>query len=216
MIMGCKGSKRCLQVYLSERREILEEEIRKKWGKVQSIEWLGPKMVEGEWDWKELAGNSFWKALRIDPQRTRDFWPARGPHWDAVAKLTLTSGSDHYILFEAKANISEFKSYMRAGNNQKQRDTIEQSLKTYSLNVKGYYQTCNRLAHLNYIRENYQQIDVSLCYLIFLNDGSHVETSYDQWNAALRNHSEVLKSRVDNPEAVFNYIFLKASNIQEK
>jgi hypothetical protein len=211
MIMGCKGSKRCLQVYLSERREILEEEIRKKWGKVQSIEWLGPKMVEGEWDWKELAGNSFWKALCIGPQRTRDFWPARGPHWDAVAKLTLTSGSNHYILFEAKANVSELKSYLRAGDKCGQRTKIEQSLRTYSHNVRGYYQTCNRLAHLNYIRKEFPAVKVSLCYLLFTNDNSHIPTRREEWLYALGIEHDKFQYSFQDAQALFNYIFLDCS-----
>lgn len=214
--MGCKGSKRCLQVYLSERckSKKLEEEIKEKWGKTQSIEWLGPKKVGCEWDWKELTGNSFWNALGITPKDTRDFWPARGPHWDAVAKLTFADGSSHFILFEAKANVSELKSYMRAGDSQGQRDLIQRSLEKYSLNVNGYYQTCNRVAHLNYIREKYPDVNVSLCYLIFVNDGSHEKTNYDKWNVALKNQDEALKSKVSNPESVFNYIFLEASDIK--
>ena len=117
--MDCKGSKRCLQVYLSDKLGVLERAIkdrRSEWKDALTIEWLGPKNNAGIWDWKELSGDAFWKVLGIDPQKTRNFWPARGPHWDAVARLTFPNDSFCHILFEAKANVSELKSYLRAGN----------------------------------------------------------------------------------------------------
>ena len=217
--MDCKGSKRCLQVYLSDKLDVLERAIkdrRSEWKDALTIEWLGPKNNGGIWDWKELSGDAFWEVLGIDPQKTRNFWPSRGPHWDAVARLTFPNDSFCHILFEAKANVSELKSYLRAGNEEGQKTLIEKSLNEYSLNLKGYYQTCNRLAHLNFLRREYPDVNVSLCYLYFVNDNSHIKTERNKWDAALTRQYEAMNSVINiNPDDVFNAIFLDASDINK-
>ena len=212
---GIKGSKRCLQAYLSDdnKRKELEEKVCEiiRWA-VKEIDWLGPKQSDDGWDWKELTGNAFWNAIGVNPKDTREFWPARGPHWDAIARLTLEDGSYRYVLFEAKANVQELKSWMRTKSDDS-RKLIKRTLKTYTRSAPSYYyQTRNRIAHKKFINEKIKGMEyVKLCYLIFENDMTHIETSEEEWRTALKQEHQELGLNERQAEELFNEIYLDAS-----
>jgi hypothetical protein len=100
------------------------------------------------------------------------FWPKRGPQWDALGR----TDRGEILIVEAKAHISElFSPPSSAGP--ESRAKIEVALKRTAefLGVKSsnswgvhYYQLCNRLAHLMFLREH--KINARLVFLNFTGD----------------------------------------------
>ena len=218
--VGLKGSKRCLQAYLEddEKRKDLEDKvcaINTEW-EVTELVWLGPKKSDSGWDWKELTGNAFWRAIGVNPKETRTFWPARGPHWDAVAKLTLDDNTHRYVFFEAKANVDELKSWMRS-KSKNSINIIEKSLNKYVTNATTcYYQTSNRIAHKRFLDEIRGTDYAVLCYLIFHDDKTHKPTTKSQWGPALKIEHDAFNLDEEQASMLFNEIYLDASWITNK
>jgi hypothetical protein len=90
---------------VNERPELLSEIILPRLSGANSIEWLSPLRDDG---YAEYRDASFLKQIRepglIEP--LREFWPDRGPQWDALAR----SDKGDVLLVEAKAHIPEMLS----------------------------------------------------------------------------------------------------------
>ena len=113
----------------------------------------------------------------------KEFWPRRGPQWDALAK----DETGRVFLFEAKAHSKEMASTCQAGTASKR--IISKSLDNVKaqLGAKagadwlcGYYQYANRLAHLCMLREH--GVDAWMVFLYFCGDsGMQGPASEMEW-----------------------------------
>jgi len=185
-----KGSQKWIQLLVNERRDIFAAELAAHLprGLAENIEWLSPLKND---DYAEYRDVSFLNRLGIRNPKValRNFWPNRGPQWDALGK----AGDDGpYFLVEAKANIPEIVSCCEA-KSERSRKLIRSSLQRTPecLGCKplldwmtGFYQYANRLAHLYYLRA-LNKLDARLVFVYFVNDDTHMATSLDQWEAAL-------------------------------
>ena len=154
----------------------------------ESLEWLSPKTDD---DYSEYRDQDFLDLLGIKLYKTRlnDFWPKRGPQWDALGRIE----DKVYFLIETKAHVSEIISSSQA-KSPASKSLIKKSLNAagsyLKLNpqvdlIKGFYQYCNRLAHL-YLLRRLNDIPAYLVFLYFVNDHTHIPTTKEEWNGALQ------------------------------
>jgi hypothetical protein len=183
---GPRGSLKWIQRAVNERPELLNETILPRLPGASSIEWLSPLREDG---YAEYRDASFLERIReqglIGP--LREFWPDRGPQWDAIAR----SDKGHVLLIEAKAHIAEMLSpASSAGPASKHR--IEQAFahviadlgaKPKAPWTDSFYQYANRLAHLWFLKQN--GVSAKLVLVSFLHDlDMGGPTHPEAWNAA--------------------------------
>ena len=184
------GSQKWLQVLVNDRRDILDRAIGDAaGGDVRgSIRWLSPRRED---DHAEYADAEFLALLGVElPRRPlTDFWPARGPRWDALGRTK----SGHLILVEAKAHESEVASDCAATGAMAQA-RITKSLREVREHygaepgcdwMRGYYQYANRLAHLYLLRE-VNGIPATLVFLYLCGDSKNGVASRASWDRVRR------------------------------
>jgi hypothetical protein len=137
----------------------------------------------------------------VEPSLTdlSNFWPKRGPQWDALA----TFGDHGVILVEAKAHVGEMlspASQASAESLKMIKSALNKTKRFYKAKPgcdwsKRFYQYANRLAHLYFLRE-LNGFDAYLVFVNFLNDpdldGPHTER---EWRAAIKVLHEALGVR---------------------
>lgn len=183
------GSLKNLQLLINNNPDLIQREISDRLGNTTHIEWKSP--LESD-NFAEYRDNDFLKRLEIDDKITfplNQFWPVRGPQWDALGKSNET-----VFLIEAKANIPEMVSPSSKATNQSL-ELINKSfdeVKEY-LNIrneidwsKTFYQYANRVAHLYFLIEK-NKIDAHLIFIYFIKDKSVNGTeTIEEWKGAIK------------------------------
>ena len=190
--LALRGSQRWLQLVVNRRTNVIDGAIAKAIGLEhgEAIEWLSPLESDCFTEYKDHA---FLERLGITPQyrRLEDFWPARGPVWDGLAR---TSGG-RYLLIEAKANIPEFDTSPTGATGASLRkirkafDETRAFLKVHSKTdwSECFYQYANRLAHLYFLRE-LNEVDAALVFVYFVGDTTvpgRDPVSQEGWQTAI-------------------------------
>ena len=152
-----QGSLRDIQILVNKNRILIDNLIKSSFEDLanQEIIWTSP--IEQD-DYAEYRDNDFLLKVGLDPTEIKldNFWPAKGPQWDALAKTT----SGHVILVEAKANIPEIVS-PASGAGEISKTIIDKALQetkeflnlTNDIDWSGkFYQYTNRIAHLFFLR----------------------------------------------------------------
>jgi len=154
--------------------------------------WVSPLASN---DYAEFQDEQFLEAIGFPKlsHKLADFWPRRGPVWDALATVEGKSGSRGVILLEAKSHIKELAG-TGCGASGKSLEQIKRSLTTvkHSLNVKRkaewlgeYYQYANRIAHL-YFLDIVGQVPTWMVFLYFVRDVEQSGPStVVEWTASL-------------------------------
>lgn len=145
---GGKGSLKWIQRAVAERPDLLQPEG------LETIRWVSPLAED---DFAEYRDGAFLERIglgRMKPELA-DFWPARGPQWDA-----LGLAGDAPILVEAKASLRELVSPpTQAGPASLLQIEAAFVAVQGALGIAGgpdwtgtYYQLANRIAHLWWLR----------------------------------------------------------------
>jgi hypothetical protein len=186
---GTRGSLMFIQRLLTNRPELFDTELQRAGAikRDERVKWVSPRADD---DWAEYRDAAFLERLgRGDlASDLREFWPARGPQWDA-----LGTAGDTLILVEAKAHIGELTSNCAAGADESRKKIIA-SLDTtkVALGVRedadwlnGYYQLANRFAHLHFLRS--RGADARLVLLQFTGKtGMPTASTVEAYGKALR------------------------------
>ena len=156
---------------------------------------------------REYRDQSFLDHLRValNTRPLADFWPRRGPQWDALAR---TSGG-RSVLVEAKANIPEFNSDpSRAVPASLQKIQAAFAETKAFLKVRSetdwsrcFYQYANRIAHLYFLKE-VNGVDAVLVFVYFVGDTTRPgvkPVSREGWEAAIALANEHLGLRASSP-----------------
>ncbi len=137
---------------------------------IPSIKWLSPLPND---DFAEYRDEAFLDRLGLSKLsgELREFWPKRGPQWDA---LGLTERGP--VLVEAKAHVHEFFSPgSQAGDFSRKRIDAAFRLVQEDMGITPstrwsdvYFQYANRLTFLWWLRQ--QGVEAELLFVSFLHD----------------------------------------------
>ena len=214
------GSQRWLQVAVNRKPQLLLSALRRSGavGPRGSVTWRSPLEVDGFREYRDRGALA--KAGIANLKRPlEDFWPARGPVWDALGVT-----SDGQALFiEAKAHIPETASPATRAS-AASRDLIDRSLgearRFYAPGATAiwsnlFYQYANRLAH-QYFLSRVNGVTSVLVFLYFLNaDDMLGPMSEEKWRGAVRLIHAVLGVPRDlKSQGVFD-AFLDARLLQD-
>jgi len=184
-----KGSQKWIQRLINDKPEHLNSQIRAELNlsKDEHIQWLSPLEDDKYSEYRDQAFIDL-LGVKLKEKPLADFWPKRGPQWDALGK----SSSGDLFLVEAKSHIRELISTMQAKDEDSAR-TIHKSLQETkrflgsSAEIDwscGFYQYTNRLAHLYLLRQN--RLPAYLLLVYFVNDFEMKgPTTIPEWKGAL-------------------------------
>jgi hypothetical protein len=182
-----KGSQLQIQIYVNRRQSELEAAVLDALPSLRAkhphLEWVSP--LESE-IFEEYRNGDFLRALGLDEHVSAlaDFWPRRGPCWDALAAVECACGKG-VLLVEAKSYPEELLSRMKATSAASiaQIDAaLGRTAAWLGLSrdwIGDRYQAANRLAHLYFLRE-VAQVPAWLVNVCFLDD-PHRPTSEAAW-----------------------------------
>ena len=185
------GSLKDIQLLVNDKPHIIDGLIKSSFPELANDEiiWVSPLKSD---DYAEYRDDDFLEKVGLDPAeiKLKEFWPTKGPQWDALAKTS----SGKVILVEAKANIPEIVSPATAAG-EVSKKLIDQSLAETKafLNIKNeidwsgkFYQYTNRLAHLYFLREKRKK-SVYLVNIYFIGDASvSGPNTQDEWAGTLK------------------------------
>lgn len=185
--LGTKGSLRWIQQAVNDGWASLDEPILARLPGATTIGWRSPMRDD---DFAEYRDGDFLNRVGLSNLRSalKDFWPERGPQWDALG----VSDRGDVLLVEAKAHIAEMCSPGTAAGPASFK-RIHQALVACATNLGArasraawtdqFYQLANRIAHLHFLRE--QGVPAYLVLVNFLNDTDMKgPTTQEAWEAA--------------------------------
>ena len=188
---GRKGSLKWIQEFVNYRSSDLDAAIQSASRDAIGIpiRWRSPLEED---QYAEYRDKMFLNRLGLSLRERRldQFWPRRGPQWDALG--IDTAGAS--VLVEAKAHVGEMLS-PPTGAGEKSRKLILKALKETEeyLGAEStcdwsgrFFQYANRLAHL-YLLHALNDVDAWLVFVYFVGDaemdGPQTER---EWRAAIK------------------------------
>ena len=186
-----KGSQKWIQKVINENPELINSRIRTQLDLpgTENISWYSPLAEDESAEYQDQAFLDL-LDIKLPEASLADFWPQRGPCWDALGK----SDTRDIFLVEAKSHVPEMLSPGTGAGAESLRK-IKGSLndtKAY-LNSQSkhdwsstFYQYTNRLAHL-YLLRVLNRVPAYLVFVYFLNDNEmNGPKSIGEWSGALK------------------------------
>jgi len=187
------GSQRWLQMAVNRKPQLLLGALQRS-GAIApraSVTWCSPLEKDDFQEYRD--GHALEKAGIATASLKKpllEFWPARGPVWDA---LGITS-EGHPLFLEAKAHIPEAAtpaSKASSASLQLIEQSLGQARQFYAPRATAtwsnlFYQYANRLAH-QYFLQKLNDVPSTLVFLYFVNaDDMLGPMSAEEWNGAVR------------------------------
>jgi hypothetical protein len=164
-----------------------------------ALEWVYPNEAR---DGKEPQGLSFLTDRPDVRAEWANFWPTRGRQlsWDGVARLVERDRQSEWLLFEAKANQSEFCTPASTASKAGGKTQIEKALNVTKRRLGvyrffdwmgSYYQYANRLAVLYFLTEKVNPVvPAHLVFVYFVGDkfpdGCRCPANQTEWEELIR------------------------------
>lgn len=216
---GSRGSLKWTQLLLQTPAGPLDAAVREALSLAPDvvIDWKSPRNDD---EYAEYRDTSFLREIGLEhlEANLREFWPSRGPQWDALGRTS----DGRVILIEAKAHAGELASSCAARTTS--RLLIDRALdaakKHYGAEPRadwanGYYQYANRLAHLHFLREN--GVAAELMFVYFVNDRDvGGPSSKFEWAAVVKKCHEALGLPDDRPIPGSHTVFIDVSKLATK
>jgi hypothetical protein len=200
-----KGSQRWLQIAVNRCPTVLDVPLRAAAGLAPgtAIEWHAPLRDEGFAEYRDRAALDQLK-VQLTRRPVEDFWPARGPVWDGLAR----AATGDVFLVEAKAHIGEMVSGPSRASEAsigKIRESLREVQRAIApgadeVDWSGtFYQYANRLAHLHLLRVQ-NEIPAHLVFVYFLNatdvGGPSERAEYEGATKVIEHHLGVRQSEL--------------------
>jgi len=217
---GAKGSLKWIQRLVNEHPDLLNDQIIQQAGlpKRMTIEWRSPLAND---DYAEYRDQAFLELLDISLSKhsLEDFWPIRGPQWDALGK----SEEGTIFLVEAKSHITELISHLGAKSRESTKQILAnlQGVKQY-LNSRSetdwsspFYQYTNRIAHL-YLLRVLNEVPSYLVFVCFLKDEEMKgPRTADEWQGALKLLHAYLGIGKNRLSKFIGHVFIDINDLQK-
>lgn len=219
---AAKGSQRWLQVAIDQQRAIIDSEFQRELGLSpnNAIDWVSPLRADQFKEYRDMEALRRLGVQSLSHRKLSEFWPNRGPVWDALARTT----SGELIFVEAKAHIAEAASPGSKAS-QNSLELIKQSLaearRFYAPRATAewsgtFYQYANRLAH-HYLFRKLNQLPSHLVFLYFINaDDVSGPGSELEWQGATHLLHAVLGLASGKLSEGVHEVFLDASLLNDK
>jgi hypothetical protein len=190
---AARGSQRWLQIAVNRKPEILLDALRRGGAvaPLAPVTWCSPLECE---DFVEYRNGKALEKAGITPASLKkplqEFWPARGPVWDAVG---ITS-EGRSLFLEAKAHIPEAASPATKATSASRTlilRSLHEARKCYAPKATAawsrvFYQYANRLAH-HYFLTEVNGLRSALVFLYFVNaDDMLGPMSEEEWHGAVQ------------------------------
>jgi hypothetical protein len=185
-----------IQIYVNRRPKELSRAVLKALPSLDSLGpnicWVSPIAKDGFVEYKDAE---FLRAVGLKhlAPTLSEFWPFRGPSWDALAAVEVGKNTLGVVLVEAKSHPSEIYGSGCQASSPKSLRIIETALQQtkrwlgVSENVDWtgpLYQSANRLAHLYFFRQ-IVNVPAWLVNFYFIND-PHSPTTLENWHIDLK------------------------------
>lgn len=193
-----RGSQRQLQDYVNLHPEVLTEAIldqlpprMRELG--ARIEWVSPLAREG---YREYRDADFLERVGLGRFREQlaDFWPSRGPCWDALGVISGAVGLLRgVILLEAKSHVPEIYAggcMAASGSLTKIQNSLQEAKGWCGATEESdwlgpLYQSANRIAHLYFLRERART--PAWLVNVYFTDDPIGPTNVEGWRSAIVN-----------------------------
>jgi hypothetical protein len=203
------GSQKQIQTYVNGRTQVLNSAIARALSRYDlhdnDIHWVSPLATD---KYLEYRDSEFVERVRLGhlaPQ-LQEFWPQRGPCWDALARI-----QGGCLLVEAKSHVPEIYGDGCGARSPKSKHTIQTALAATKawLGVASdadwmgrLYQSANRYASLYFLRD--AGIQAFLVNVYFIDD-PRTPTNEKDWDVAIEhvNRELGLVSEVPHSASVF-------------
>jgi hypothetical protein len=184
-----RGSQFQVRAYVNEHADALSATVLEQMPDLsegaESLEWRAPLAPAYE----EPRDGAFLAAVGREDlaESLHEFWPARGPVWDALAIVHLrrggsggTKASDpsRARIAEALAATQDWLGVPR--DPRRWMDPLHPEGRGHS----SVYQSANRYAHLYWLRQK-AGVEAWLCHLLFVDDPTFGATSRETWDQRL-------------------------------
>jgi hypothetical protein len=207
------GSQRQIQIYVNERPlelcNAVADALQPCKLHESAIRWVSPLAADNHSEYRDEEFLEIIGAGHLAP-KLRDFWPQKGPCWDALARLD----GGGCLLVEAKSHVPEVYG-SGCGASGGSLSLIESSLgKTKEWLAASpdadwlgrLNQSANRLAYLYFLRE-IGKVDAFLANVYFTGD-PHSPTTRQEWDEGIKVVTEQLGIASPVPHSVS--VFLEA------
>lgn len=199
-----QGSQHWLQIAVNHAPGVLLNALRPalELDSNATIEWRSPLAADGFQEYRDMEALRQLGIEALPKRPLADFWPQRGPVWDALGK----SSDGKLIFVEAKAHIAEMNSpgsgaspdsltFIRESLTEAQHFFAPDSTADWS---GQYYQYANRLAH-HYLFRHENELPSHMVFLYFLNaTDMNGPKSEAEWSTAITDlHSALGISQTD-------------------
>jgi len=186
------GSQRWLQVIVERRPDLLRGALASalKLGSGADVEWISPRRRTGFKEFRDMEALRQLGIRELPRRALGDFWPQRGPVWDALGKTT----EGQLLFVEAKAHIAEAASPgTKAGDDSLAmiEAACAEARRHYAPRAKAdwtgtFYQYANRLAH-HYLLRHVNRMPSHLVFVYFCGAGdAGVAASAAEWRGAVQ------------------------------
>ena len=184
---GQRGSLKWIQRAVNEDWPSLSQPILERIGGAGAIDWRSPLASDDHAEYRDAAFLDRLDLPHLNPALA-EFWPARGPQWDALGR---TSQGD-ILLIEAKAHVGEICSPASAASEVSRRRIVERLDATaawlgarlgHAPWSEIFYQLANRISHLHWLQT--QGVRAWLVLVNFVGDGEMGgPATPEAWHAA--------------------------------
>jgi hypothetical protein len=192
------GSQKQIQTHVNERTDVLNSSIAQSMSRYNldemDIHWVSPLAAD---KYLEYRDSEFLERVGLGhlAPRLQEFWPQRGPCWDALARI-----KGGCILVEAKSHVPEIYGG-GCGASLRSKQKIQKAFEATKawLGVSSdvdwtgrLYQSANRYASLYFLRE-IAGVQAFLVNVYFVGDPiSSTPLTREDWNTAMGNVNQEL------------------------
>lgn len=217
---AARGSQRWLQILIENHPELLLNQLKPELQLPSStnIEWCSPRASDRFREYRDMAALRKLDISTLPLYSLADFWPQRGPVWDALGKTS----DGQYIFVEAKAHIAEAASPATKATPASLAlitKSLAEARRYYAPKANAdwcgnFYQYANRLAH-HYFFRKVNGLRSHLVFLYFINaKDMEGPESKEEWLGAIHLIHAVLGLPKSLKSPGVHEVFIDVSSIK--